>query len=211
MVPIPSALDAIAGLADPTRRSLYAHIVDAAAPVTRDEAAEAVGIKRSLAAYHLDRLAEDGLLDVDYQRPDGKAGPGAGRPSKRYRRAEHDIELSLPPRSYRTAAEILLRALLQAGVPASDLERSAHDFGRELGGIGVDPALDALGFEARSQGRETVLCNCPFAALRDMDLELTCHMNLALVEGIIEAAGRSDLRCSLEPDDDYCCVRVHSS
>ena len=75
------AVAAISSLGEPTRRALYDFVVASADWVSRDRAAEAVGIERGTAAHHLDRLAADGLLDVDYQRLSGRQGPGAGRPA----------------------------------------------------------------------------------------------------------------------------------
>src|ERR671932_509869 len=79
-------LTAVAALAEPTRRRLYDHVVRQPDPVGRDEAAAAVGVPRATAAFHLDRLADDGLLDVVRQRRTGRSGPGAGHPAKLYRR-----------------------------------------------------------------------------------------------------------------------------
>src|SRR5436190_14925906 len=101
---------ALGALDDPTRRALYAVVARSAAPVGRDDAAAAAGITRSLAAYHLDRLAEAGLVEATYARPPGRGGPGAGRPAKLYRRAERQFSLSTPPRDYELLAEILLAA-----------------------------------------------------------------------------------------------------
>src|SRR5829696_1475395 len=91
---------AVAALAEPTRRRLYDHVVRQADPVSRDEAAAATDVPRATAAFHLDRLVADGLLDVVFERRTGRTGPGAGRPAKLYRRAERSVAVSLPERSY---------------------------------------------------------------------------------------------------------------
>src|SRR4051812_8638032 len=109
--PRSDAVDVIATLGDGVRRSLYDYVVSRGTPVGRDEAADAVGIKRPLAAYHLDRLARDGLLDIAFARPGGRTGPGAGRPAKLYHRSGAELEVSLPPRRYELAAELLASAL----------------------------------------------------------------------------------------------------
>ena len=85
-------------LADPARRALYRYVAGAGAPVSRDQAAAGVGLPRHTVKFHLDRLVEEGLLDVEYRRLTGRRGPGAGRPAKLYRRAERQIEVSLPER-----------------------------------------------------------------------------------------------------------------
>jgi predicted ArsR family transcriptional regulator len=88
-------LTGLAGLGDPIRRALYRHVAERGVPISRDEAAHAAGISRPLAAYHLDKLVDDGLLEARYHRRSSRRGPGAGRPAKHYVRADRPIELSL--------------------------------------------------------------------------------------------------------------------
>ena len=78
--PIEQGLEQLAVLAEPLRRRLYLHVAGQPAPVGRDAAATALGIARSLAAFHLDRLVEAGLLATEFKRLSGRSGPGAGRP-----------------------------------------------------------------------------------------------------------------------------------
>jgi predicted ArsR family transcriptional regulator len=109
------ALDRLAPLADPVRRSLYAFVVAQPDAVDRDTAAAGVGVGRPLAAFHLDRLASAGLLDVEYHRRSGRTGPGAGRPAKFYRRARGlETTVSLPPRRYDDLAVILAEGVGQS-------------------------------------------------------------------------------------------------
>src|SRR6476469_6540847 len=105
-------IDAVAALAEPTRRSLYELVAASDQPVGRDDAVSALGISRELAAFHLDRLVAAGLLTPEYRRRSGRTGPGAGRPAKLYRRTRGlNVELSLPARRYRMAAEIFAEGL----------------------------------------------------------------------------------------------------
>ncbi len=112
-------LTAVAVLDDPVRRALYRHVVGAADAVGREDAAAAVGVSRSLAAFHLDKLAAAGLLAVEFRRPPGRRGPGAGRPAKLYRRADRQLDVTLPPRRYELAARILAAAV-SANARAAD-------------------------------------------------------------------------------------------
>src|SRR5918993_1985974 len=89
---------AVAALAEPTRRLLYEHVVRQPVAVSRDEAAEATEVARATVAFHLDKLVDEGLLDVVYERRTGRSGPGAGRPAKLYRRAGCDAPVAPPPR-----------------------------------------------------------------------------------------------------------------
>src|SRR6187200_1216680 len=80
-------ISAVGSLTDPLRRGLYRHVVDSGGGVGRDEAARALGVSRSLAAYHLDRLVDEGLLTAGYAHRGERRGPGQGRPAKVYDRA----------------------------------------------------------------------------------------------------------------------------
>ena len=101
----------IASLAEPQRRALYRLIARHGEPVSKDQAAAALGVARSVAAFHLDRLVDDGLLVAEYRRLTGRQGPGAGRPAKLYRRAPGTIAVSLPSRDYALAARLLAEAI----------------------------------------------------------------------------------------------------
>jgi predicted ArsR family transcriptional regulator len=58
------AMAAIALLADELRQRLYRFVAAQPGPVTRDQAAAAVGISRKLAAFHLAKLVSAGLLET---------------------------------------------------------------------------------------------------------------------------------------------------
>src|SRR5919198_6595733 len=106
---------AIGLLREPVRRALYDYVASRAGEVSRNEAAEAVGVQRGLAAFHLDKLVDGGLLEATFRRLGERRGPGAGRPAKLYRRADREVAASLPPRAYQAAAHLLAEAVEQAG------------------------------------------------------------------------------------------------
>ena len=203
-------LEAVASLSDPTRRGLYQLVAQAKGLVSRDQAADAAGVSRQVAAYHLDRLVEDGLLEVEFRRLNGRVGPGAGRTSKLYRRISREYLVSLPPRRYELAARIMLKAIAETELDIGVLTDVAHRLGAELGGPGLDEALTATGYEPAEEDGETRFRNCPFHVLREQDRDITCELNLALVQGMVEGAG-SDIDAVLAPEDGYCCVRLRSS
>jgi predicted ArsR family transcriptional regulator len=129
----PIAIRAAALLADPTRRTLYDIVSTSPRPVARDEAAAAAGVGVSLAAFHLDRLADAGLLAVEYRRRGNRRGPGAGRPAKLYRRADVGIDLTLPARRYALAASLLAEAVAASdGAAFEVLLEAARARGRGL-------------------------------------------------------------------------------
>src|SRR5215813_9605062 len=129
-------VDAIGTLHDPVRRAVYHHVAGQPEPVGRHEVAQALDIGRTLAAFHLDKLAAAGLLDVSYARRSGRSGPGAGRPAKLYRRAAAEHSVSLPPRSYLAAAQLLAAAVERAGAETA-LQAAARQHGEAVGGTAV--------------------------------------------------------------------------
>ena len=133
-VPGREALAALSALDDPTRRRLYDYVAARDRPVARDEAAAGVGVGRTLAAYHLDKLAAEGLLTVAYERRSGRTGPGAGRPAKLYTRADRELVASVPPRDYALVARLLAEAAAHdaTGDDRAALGEAAARLGREL-------------------------------------------------------------------------------
>jgi predicted ArsR family transcriptional regulator len=219
-----SDLAAVAALAEPTRRRLYEHVVRSSEPVSRDEASAATDVPRATAAFHLDRLVTDGLLDVQFQRLSGRTGPGAGRPAKLYQRSACTVSVSLPERRYDLAGDLLATALDAAEAsgeaPRRVLERSARTRGRELGeqaaatDEGAPPrdvvlqVLEAQGFEPRAEDDAVVLANCPFHTLAQVHTDLVCGMNLSLLRGVLEGVPADGLVADLQPEPGRCCVRL---
>jgi predicted ArsR family transcriptional regulator len=128
-------LAAVSGLDDPVRGRLYEIVAGRSEPTGRDEAAAAAGIGRALAAYHLDKLVDLGLLTASYQRPEGRRGPGAGRPAKVYTRSAGEFAVTVPPREYELAARLLVTAIESDCSDRSQaaLRDAARQFGATLG------------------------------------------------------------------------------
>jgi len=199
-----------ATLGDPVRLALYRFVATSNDAVSRDEAATGVGVAHHVAKFHLDRLVKDGLLVFEYRRRPGSGGPGAGRPTKRYRRGEVQVDVSLPERRYQLAGELLVEAM----ATGRELTDVARDTGRAAGSqarrarSSVADVLTALGYEPCAEGRDIVLANCPFHALAHKDTQLVCGMNLAFLEGVVDGVGASKLCAELDPGEDRCCVRL---
>jgi predicted ArsR family transcriptional regulator len=220
-------LDGVAGiaaLAEPARRALYLYVVAQPEPVGREQAAAALDVPVHTAKFHLDRLVTEGLLDVEFRRLTGRTGPGAGRPSKLYRRSATEFAVSVPERRYDLVGRILATAVDRAthdGVPVASVVRDvARDEGRKApvgvpGGPGdaAEPEraaelMRAYGYEPRLLDGDLVLVNCPFDTLAREHTELVCGMNEAFVEGALEGLGCTTLSARLQPDPELCCVRV---
>jgi predicted ArsR family transcriptional regulator len=210
-------------LAEPTRREIFECVRAAVGPVTREEVSRITGVNQRLATFHLDRLSDAGLLVVDYARPEGRSGPGAGRPAKRYRPAEIQLDLSVPPRHYEFAARLLARAIQSdpRDAEASSF-RVAREEGRRIGELRRPAAgahragsadlmesLVALGYEPSPETAPTVrLRNCPFRSAADVAPDLVCGMNCELVAGLLEGLGLDPSAAQLDPAPPECCVTV---
>ncbi|MEB3983140.1 helix-turn-helix domain-containing protein [Mycobacterium sp. 663a-19] len=212
----------IGALADPVRLRLYRFVCAQPGPVSREQAADAVGIPHHQAKFHLDRLTAEGLLQSDYARLTGRSGPGAGRTSKVYRRVPRDIAVSLPQREYELAGRLMAQAIAESagsGEPVAEvLKRVAHDYGRTIAATERPPAdaaaalaravglLNEYGYEPRAEDGAVQLANCPFHVLAQEQTELACHMNHALITGVAEALAPHGPDVRLQPGPDRCCV-----
>lgn len=218
-------LAALSSLDDPVRERLYALVCEHAEPVGRDAAAEALEIDRSLAAYHLDRLVEAGLLTASYRRPPGKGGPGAGRPAKVYSRSDREFTVSVPPRAYELAARLLTATVASCDDGHTQLDEVARQYGLQLGRphgkaghAGRARALQAVeallreqGFEpARDTNGRVILRNCPFHELVGEHPDVVCAMNLALIKGAVAGMGATGLHATLDPVPGRCCVTIET-
>ena len=205
-------LDPLCSLDDPTRRRLYEYVAASRTPVTRDQASDELGLERSTVAYHLDRLVDQGLLAASFARPPGRSGPGAGRPAKRYERSDTEFAVSVPPRDYQLAAELLARAAQAdpTGTVRHALDEAATQLGREL--VQDQAPSDDLvtylarqGFEPYDDDGVIRLRNCPFHQLAQHHTELICGMNLALLTAVTETL-QTDAEPHLDPAPQRCCV-----
>ncbi|MEV0136812.1 helix-turn-helix domain-containing protein [Dactylosporangium sp. NPDC050688] len=215
--PFPDRVAAVAALDDPARRAVFDLVARAGAAVSRDTAAEALGVSRRVAAFHLDRLAEQGLLVVEYRRPPGRGGPGAGRPAKLYRRADDEVAVSVPERHYELVGRLLAAAVTESidtGAPVQEvLRRTAYDTGKTIGAAAgnLPAALADAGYDPRQQdhdGGGIVLGNCPFHRLAQQFTPLVCGVNLQLLRGVADGTGDSSYLAELDPGPGRCCVRL---
>ena len=210
-------LAAIGLLDEPVRRRLYDWVVAQTEPVGREAAANALGITRGLATFHLDKLAEAGLLESSYRRLTGRVGPGAGRPARVYWRARREFSVTLPDRRYARAADLFASALerIGDGSAPSVLTDAAREMGERQGatarrGSGrarLFSALQGGGYEPMTDAHGTIrLRNCPFDALAEAHRGLVCGTNLAMATGLVAGARADDVEPVLDPQPGFCCV-----
>ena len=215
---------ALAVLSEPQRARIYAYLVSANGPRTRQDVSEALRIGRTLAAFHLDRLEHAGLIRLV------GAGPVTGRPgrpARRYQVAQPEVSASVPPRRYELLAEILVQAAGEQGANEPFVAaalRVASRRGRQLAagyrdvrqeGAAPEPLSDLLtwlGYQPSEQGREVLLTNCPFQRLRELDTKLVCSINVALAAGYLQELGVDDnVSAHLRPSPTNCCVVLSRS
>ncbi len=207
--------DAIAGLVDGTRRRLYDHLRLQPRPVSREEAADALQISRSLAAFHLDKLVELGLVIAGRDRS-GEGRRGRGRPPKVYAPAVAGVSVSVPEQRYEVLAEILASAVTEDPERADLAAREiAEATGRRIGAEGADggrglpEALEDLGYRPRvlAEGRIR-LENCPFRESAVRHRSLVCALNHAFLTGVLDGRAAGDVQARALSHDLGCCVEV---
>lgn len=220
-----SAIEAVAVLSDDLRQRMYAFIRRAGRPVTRDEAAESVGISRKLAAFHLDKLVAVGLLSASYAQPSGLRR--AGRAPKVYEPADVNVQVSIPRREHGLLAGLLLDAVQRQEPAESGRDaavRVAGERGRSLGEdarhgggrIGAERALTRAGEMLERHGFEPArvspdrmrLRNCPFHPLAAENPDLVCAINQAFIAGFLSGLGADTVDAVLVPQPGACCVEL---
>ncbi len=227
----PDRLHALASLDDEVRARIYAFLRDEGRPLSREDVAAHIRISRKLAAFHLDKLLDRGLLKAHYARPPGRTGPGAGRPAKMYELSGAELEISIPERHYDLMGELLVEAIEteSSTIPARTAAlRVSRERGRTLGRAaraqhgarwrnrrrGVPASSETLagcGFEpVEVRDGEVMLRNCPFRSLAQAAPDLVCVMNRAFIEGVIQGLGTPRVRAQLTRRPGVCCVTLHA-
>jgi predicted ArsR family transcriptional regulator len=211
----------VAALGHPLTARVY-RLVGERGWLSRDAAAEALEVVRSVAAFHLDKLVDAGLLETRFERITGRTGPGAGRPAKLYRHSGATIDLTIPARRYELAGSLLAdavaRSMLEGGSAGDALSRVAREAGEAIGAqtpphpngpaAGLTEVLVRHGFEPRERDGDIALLNCPFHALAERHRAMVCGMNLEFLGGVLSGLGADGLIARLAPEPGQCCVRI---
>jgi predicted ArsR family transcriptional regulator len=224
---VTSSLAAAAALADVSRRRMYEFIRAGRRPITREEAAASVGISRKLAAFHLDKLVEVGLLRASFAPVGGIRR--VGRTPKVYEPTEAGVQISIPERQHVLLAEVLIDA-----VQAEDGSRSAREAATDIvrergvrlgeeererlrpGRLGSERALTTIaavlaaqGFEPDREGPARLrLHNCPFQPLAGRAPDLICGLNYAFLTGVVDGLRARSAVPLLRPRPGGCCVEI---
>jgi predicted ArsR family transcriptional regulator len=197
---------AVATLSDASRRALYDYVRRQDHPVGREEAAEATAMSRGLAAFHLDKLVDAGLLTARYEAPPGRPR-GRGRAPKVYEPLGDDLAVTIPQRRYELIADILAEAVSGGRAPGEVAYRRGRDLGASMRGTSVDAALAHLGYEPQPRAAGMRLLNCPFHVLAARHTALVCDLNLRFVTGLLGGLDE-DAGARLAPRPGACCVEL---
>ncbi|MER5995749.1 helix-turn-helix transcriptional regulator [Streptomyces viridosporus] len=224
---VDTAIESVSALSEDSRRRMFAFVRRAGHAVTRDEAAASVGISRKLAAFHLDKLVDVGLLRAYYATPAGIRK--VGRRPKVYEPTDAQITVSIPDRRHELLADLLLDAVLTEGADESAAQaavRTAGHRGRWMGeaareetrpgrlgperGLTVcERLLEQYGYEpVRETPTRLRLRNCPFHPLAAKAPDLVCGMNQAFLSGYLNGLQVSGVQAVLAPEPGECCVRL---
>lgn len=224
------SIKAVAVLGDDLRRGMYAYVRTARRPVTRDEAAAAMGVSRKLAAFHLDKLVDAGLLRGGFATAEGTRK--VGRRPKVYQPTDIDIRVAIPARRPEVLAGILVDAVLTADeeeTARAAALRVATARGTELGAaererirpgrLGPERTLTVAerlltryGFEpSRAAPTRMRLRNCPFQPIAGRSPELVCGLNHAFLQGILDGLHAPSVEAGVSPAAGECCVELRQA
>lgn len=212
----PEQLAALAALADPVRGRIYEFVRTSPGAVGRNAVAEALDLPRNAVAFQLDKLADEGLLEIEFRRVNGLDGPGSGRPAKLYAARFGELAASIPRREYGLAAELMARAIdlsTAEGLAVTEaLARVARDEGLLIGGGpgGLAGTLERHGYRPREDAAGSLeLLDCPFHLLSENHSDTVCSMNLELLGAVIEGSAAPYLaRPDIPRREGRCCVRL---
>lgn len=204
-----SVEDLTGALGDPTRRGIYIAVRESPEPLTSSAIAEAFDIHPNVARHHLDRLAQDGYLQVTTRRAEGRSGPGAGRPAKHYTATAKRIDVHYPTRRIDLLTNLLLEVIdcLDPGTAS----RIAHEVGLEYGrrladeiGLPTDAgfaqavtavarAMTGIGFDMHvdTDARQLLTSQCPFGDVAVEHPEIVCSLDQGLVSGLLGSIDRT--------------------
>jgi predicted ArsR family transcriptional regulator len=201
---------ALAALRDPTRRTILLDFYDDPRDRTVDEVAAAIGVHRTVAFQHLERLLALGFLATDRRR-----GGVRGKPAKTYRLDRGPIEVSHPARLHRQLAGLLAQALGRLGTAGRAAGRDVgQEYGRSLGP--ARPAPDVLaalvplaalgGRYVVESGDLLVAANCVFREACEDSPQVVCGVHAGMLEGVLAAGGQPHTVAPLGPRPEKGCA-----
>jgi predicted ArsR family transcriptional regulator len=192
-------------LGDTTRRGVYITVRESVEPVTAGQIGELFDIHTNVARHHLDRLVDDGYLQVTRRHSGERRGPGAGRPAKHYEVTDKEISVQFPARRYDLLAELLARVVERVApdTAAAVAEEIGREYGRELAAevglakdAGFETAVTAVakvlmgvGFDSEVNAGDRLIVTrfCPFGEAASNHPEIVCKLDQGIISGLLES------------------------
>ena len=179
----------ISALQDPTRRRILLDFYVHQAEWTTAEVAEAVGVHKTVAHAHLERLVALGYL------VSGQRRGTSGKPAKLYRLAGRQIELSYPVRRFARLAAELAHALREVSGGTDAARQAGRAYGASLVTKPSDSPESALHQLAPLAAEyvlvdgEIVAGNCIFREACEQAQDIVCEFHAGILEGALQKAG----------------------
>lgn len=202
---------ALGALRDFTRRDILLRFYADRKPRSVDDVAQVVGIHRSVAFEHLERLVALGYLEVERRRG------LPGKPAKIYRLTAGPVQISHPMRRYDVLAEALAQSFQRQGDRGTVAIREAgHAFGMGLGRSGarsiptaLEPLSEMGGEYEVGRGGAVTCTNCLFAEVCRRT-PIVCSFHAGLIAGLLERSGlEADVEAQGPREPDGCAYAVH--
>jgi len=192
-------------LSDPTRYSIYQHIIQNQREVSVVDIAEQFDIHPNVARLHLSKLE-----DINMVKSHSKKSGKGGRPSRLYRLSDEVIELNFPHRDYKMLATIALESFLELGEPGRKaLYRTGKEYGTKVmehyqkmpisKELTIDEKITILEdagtmlgmypkFEYNDQNKSITfkINNCPFKEVASNNHTMICNMHQSFLKGMLE-------------------------
>jgi predicted ArsR family transcriptional regulator len=215
VIDLPATADPGDALSQPTRARLFALLSELKRSVGTAELADRLGLHPNGVRLHLERLAEEGL--VERARVRGQRG----RPPDVWRIARDARPAGAKPRAYQDLGRWLARALGARPGGLRGIESTGRRIGRELAPRGAGSPIDALettlialGFqptlEAHDGGGVTCcLGNCPYSAAVRENQPAVCALHKGITRGLLDMlAPRARLTAFVphDPDEAGCLI-----
>lgn len=207
MIDLPAIADPDDALSQPTRARLFALLCELKRPAGTAELAERLGLHPNGVRLHLERLAEQGLVDR------ARARTSRGRPPDAWHVARDARPAGTPPSAYEDLGKWLARALSSPRRGLRGIEETGRLIGRELApndagspGEALETTLIALGFQPTAEPHEGggltfCLGNCPYSAAVRENQPAVCTLHKGITLGLLDVLDPDARLAAFEPHD----------
>ena len=204
---LPAIADPDDALSQPTRARLFALLSELRRPAGTAELAARLELHPNGVRLHLERLADQGLVERARTRTPRGRPPDAWRISPDARPAGNN------PRAYEDLGRWLTRALDSPRRGLGGVEDTGRQIGRELApsaagstAEALETTLIALGFQptaSSGEGGELTFClrNCPYSAAARESQSVVCTLHKGITLGLLDMLDPHARLVAFDPHD----------